>query len=278
MLSNVREYFRPKTVQEAFELMRADQERSIFLSGGTIVALMNSSRIERVIDLKTLRLDAISLKGREVVAGATTSVEDFRRNPIVRGEFGDFFYDSFATVGSWQIRNMATVGGSIAPKLGWSDVSACLLAVGASLMVYGSDGYQRLLLSDYFALPAGEKPLITHVMLERAGWVSAFEKFSKTTFDIATVNTALSFKCEAEKIKAARVVLGSRPQHPARFEAIEAALIDLKVDSVMPSILRSLVFEHFTGGSNMLASFEYRKHLASVLAQRAAEKIRELIG
>jgi len=277
MLSNVKEYFRPKTVEEAFEMMEADREHSIFLSGGTIVALMGSSRIERIIDLKSLRLDSVSIKEDEIVVGATTTVEAFRNDPLMRKEFGDFFYDSFSLVGSWQIRNMATIGGSIAPKLGWSDVSACLLATGAGLMVYGPDGYRRIMLSDYFALPAGEKPLITHIIIKKDGWVSAFEKFSKTTFDIATVNVAISVRPERGRIKAARVVCGSRPQYPMRFETIENALEELEINDVMPSIVRSLVFDNFTGGSNMLASFEYRKHLASVMAQKAAEKIKEMV-
>jgi len=277
MLSNVSEYFRPRTVEEAFTIMESDRDHSIFLSGGTIVALMESSRIERIIDLKALRLDTVSLKGDELVIGATKTIESFRKDDLVRKEFGDFFYESLSCVGSWQIRNMATLGGSIAPKLGWSDVSTCLLAVGANLMVYGADGYRRMLLSDYFALPAGEKPLITHVMISRDGWVSAFEKFSKTTFDIATVNVALSIKPESGRIKSARVVCGSRPQYPVRFEVVENALEELKINEVMPSIVRSLVFDNFTGGSNMLASFEYRKHLASVMAQRAAERIMEIM-
>ncbi|KUK82269.1 MAG: Aerobic-type carbon monoxide dehydrogenase, middle subunit CoxM/CutM-like protein, partial [Mesotoga prima] len=196
---------------------------------------------------------------------------------LIRREFGDFFYDAFSLVGSWQIRNMATIGGSIAPKLGWSDVSTCLLAAGSSLMIYGVDGYQRMLISDYFSLPAGEKPLITHAILKKDGWFTAFEKFSKTTFDIATVNVGLSIRPEHGRIRAARVVCGSRPQYPARFESVEAAMVDLEINDVMPSIVRSLVYESFIGGSNMTASFEYRKHLASVLAQRAAEKLKGMI-
>ncbi|RAM60932.1 molybdopterin dehydrogenase, partial [Mesotoga sp. SC_3PWM13N19] len=134
MLSNVNEYFRPETVEEAFELMQRDRDHSIFLSGGTIVALMESSRIEKIIDLKSLRLDTVSITEDEIVVGASTTVESFRKDPLIRREFGDFFYDAFSLVGSWQIRNMATIGGSIAPKLGWSDVSTCLLAAGSSLM------------------------------------------------------------------------------------------------------------------------------------------------
>lgn len=277
MLTNVSEYFRPQTVEEAYELMQSDREHSIFLSGGTIVALMESSRIAKVIDLKSLRLDTVSVTEDEIVVGATTTVESFRKDPLIRKEFGEFFYEAFSLVGSWQIRNMATIGGSIAPKLGWSDVSTCLLVTGSSLMIYGVDGYQRMLISDYFSLPAGEKPLITHVILKRDGWFSAFEKFSKTTFDIATVNVGLSIRPEQGRIKAARVVCGSRPQYPARFETVESAMVDLEINDVMPSIVRSLLYESFAGGSNMTASFEYRKHLASVLAQRAAEKLKGMI-
>jgi len=157
MLANVKEYFKPTTVQEAFELFNEDRAHSVFLAGGTTVALMNgttvalmkSSSIERIIDLENVGLNTISEKDDNLVVGAMVKIEDFRKNELVRKHYGDFFFNAFSKVASWQLRNMATIGGSIAPKLGWSDVTACLIASDARLIVYDEQGFRNISIDEF---------------------------------------------------------------------------------------------------------------------------------
>ncbi|AKI96694.1 FAD binding domain-containing protein [Kosmotoga pacifica] len=277
MLINVKEYFKPTSVQEAFELFNEDRSHSVLLAGGTTVALMKSSTIERIIDLENLGLNSIAENEDSVVAGAMVTIEDFRKNPIVQKHFGNFFFDAFSLVGSWQLRNMATIGGSIAPRLGWSDVTTCLIATGARLIVYDEQGYKNISIDEFNHTPKEKKPLITNIIFPGDGYHYSFKKFSKSTFDIAIINVAVGVKLNDDIIEDTRVVVGSRPQFPTRFSAVEEGIKGLKLDATTASIARNLTFENFEGGSNLKASVEYRQHLASMFVERALLEIREMV-
>ncbi|WP_287809778.1 FAD binding domain-containing protein [Kosmotoga sp.] len=278
MLLNVKEFLKPTSVEQAFEMLNRDRKHSILLSGGTTVSLMKSTTVEVIIDLKNIK-ELAEIKETEdgLSVGANITIEDFRKSDLISTFFGNFFSKSFATVGSWQIRNMATIGGSVAPRLGWSDVTTCLLAAGAKLKTFGEEGYRYMDIEDFNKLDRYSKPIITHVILPKDGYLYSFKKLSKSSFDIAIVNFALALKLNSGIVESSRVVIGSRPHFPKRFEKVEEALKGLKIEEV-PEHVKPLVFEHFEGGSNFLATEEYRRHMASVLAERAAKEIREMIA
>jgi len=278
VLLSVKEFLKPTSVEEAYEMLNRDRKHSILLSGGTTVSLMKSATVEVIIDLKNIKeLSGIKETEDGLCVGANTTIEDFRKSDLISTFFGNFFSKSFAFVGSWQIRNMATIGGSVAPRLGWSDVTTCLLAAGAKLKTFGKEGYRYMDIEDFNKLDRYSKPIITHVILPKDGYLYSFKKLSKSSFDIAIVNFALALKLDSGIVENSRVVIGSRPHFPKRFEKVEQALKGLKIEEV-PERVKALVFEHFEGGSRFLATEEYRRHMASVLAERAAKEIREMIS
>lgn len=278
VLLNVKEFLKPTSVEEAFEMLNRDRKHSILLSGGTTVSLMKSTSVEVIIDLKSIKgLAEIKETEDGLSIGANVTIEDFRKSELISASFGDFFFKSFSLVGSWQIRNMATIGGSVAPRLGWSDVTTCLLAAGAKLNTFGEEGYRYMDIEDFNKLDRYSKPIITHIILPKDGYYYSFKKLSKSSFDIAIVNFALALKPSSGAVEESRVIIGSRPHFPKRFAKVEHGLKGLKIEEV-PERVKTLVFEHFEGGSNFLATEEYRRHMASVLAERAAKEIREMIA
>jgi len=278
MLPNVKEFLRPETVQEAYRLLHEKRKSTVLLAGGTIVSQMQSLAIETIVDLRSTGLGKIVEKSGEIAAGAMVTAEQFRRDPVITKRYGEFFSENFGLIGNWQLRNMITLGGSVAPRLGWSDISTCLMTAGGSLLVFGTEEYQTLSIGDYFQISSTERPIITHIILPEEDYYYAFERFAKSAFDIATLNVGIALKIRNNKIASSRILCGSRPMFPSRMETVEESLLDLSFDDQTPGITRSLVYENFTGGSNMIASSEYRNHLASVLAERAVQKIGELVS
>ncbi len=268
MLLNVKDYHKPRSIKEAFNIWSEHKNEAVLIAGGTNVALMKSKIPKHLIDLKPLKLDDVKEKGNEIVVGAMISLEDFRKNEIVRQNFGDFFYRAFEDIASPQLRNMITVGGSVAAKVGWSDVTTCLLTTESRLMTFGENGYQNINIIEFNRLPKNRKPIITHIILNKEEFVYGFKRFTKSAFDISLVNVGIAMKVETNTVKRSRFVIGSRPHLPERFYDVEEGIENLTYDDNLPTIARNLVFEHFTGGSNYLASVEYRRHLASVLTER----------
>ncbi|MFW6120454.1 MAG: FAD binding domain-containing protein [Petrotogales bacterium] len=268
MLLNVKDYHKPRSIEEAFNIWSEHRNEAVLIAGGTNVALMKSQIPKHLIDLKSLELNDVKEKGNEIVVGAMISLENFRKNEIVRQDFGDFFYKSFENIASPQLRNMITVGGSVAAKVGWSDVTTCLLTTESRLMTFGENGYQNINIIEFNRLPKNEKPIITHIILNKEDFIYGFKRYTKSAFDISLVNVGIALKIELTTVKRSRFVIGSRPQLPERFYDVEEGIENLTYDDNLPTIARNLVFEHFTGGSNYIASVEYRRHLASVLTER----------
>jgi carbon-monoxide dehydrogenase medium subunit len=268
MLLNVKAYHKPRSIDEAFNIWSDHKDEAVLIAGGTNVALMKSHIPKHLIDLKSLGLNDVKEKGNEIVVGAMIDIESFRKNQAIRKNFGDFFFKSFDDIASPQLRNMITIGGSIAAKVGWSDVTTCLLATESRLMTFGINGYQNINITEFNRLPRDKKPIITHIILSKEDFIYGFSRFTKSAFDISLVNVGIALKIESDIVKRSRFVIGSRPQLPDRFLDVEEGIENLKFDDNLPTIARNLVFEHFTGGSNYLASVEYRRHLASVLTER----------
>ncbi|MFO7881608.1 MAG: FAD binding domain-containing protein [Kosmotogaceae bacterium] len=268
MLLNVKDYHKPRSIEEAFNIWSEHKNEAVLVAGGTNVALMKSQIPKHLIDLKTLGLNDVKERGNEIVIGSMISLEDFRKNEIIKKNFGDFFFRSFDDIASPQLRNMITVGGSVAAKVGWSDVTTCLLTTESRLMTFGENSYQNINIIEFNRLPRDKKPIITHIILNKEDFVYGFKRFTKSAFDIALVNVGIALKIESDVVKRSRFVIGSRPQLPDRFTEVEEGLENLTYDDNLPTIARNLVFEHFTGANNHLASVEYRRHLASVLTER----------
>lgn len=273
MFANIKEYLKPANIREAFVALEHDREHTMLVSGGTNVALMESSRIKRIVDIKNLGLDDVWEKNGEIHAGAAITIENFMRNSLIRKRYGDLFFDGFSLVGSWQIRNMATMGGSIASRVGWSDIATCLLMVGAELEVYDKFNSDRMTITEYITHPLKERGIITHIVFKPEEYLYAFERFSKTSFDIATLNLGLALKIVDRKVDDIRLICGSRPQFASAMVEVEEKLKEKIFNNEFIKELKNLVFESFKGGSNIIATEEYRRHLSSTLAERAAMKI-----
>jgi len=134
-----------------------------------------------------------------------------------------------------------------------------------------------IIIDEFNHTPKAEKPLITNVVFTGNGYSYSFKKFSKSTFDIAIINVAIGLKLQRDIIEDARIVVGSRPHFPVRFSVVEKGIRGLKLDNTTASIARNLTYENFEGGSNLLASAEYRQHLASIFVERALLDIREMV-
>ena len=119
------EYFAPATVSEALKLKRR-LKGSAFLAGGTILNWRGAPRQPALIDLRHLPLRAIKVKPKLVSIGALVTIQevmDDARLPAALNRAASFFM-------SRNVRNMATVGGTVAGRF----LISCLQPVFAAYL------------------------------------------------------------------------------------------------------------------------------------------------
>ena len=271
MLSGLKEYLKPQTLEEAYEMAQVDN--SIYVSGGLMVAALKSSRIERIVDLKNIGLNEVE-NGESVKVGANVKLSEFMRNPLLSEMGNGFFKKMMKDVGSTQIRNMATVGGSVAFRLGWSDVITALMVAGADVEIFNGN-LKKMSIEDYL-LSKRKKEIVTAVYLPKdPERFMAFEKFSKSTFDIAILNVGISFALENGKISKPVVAVGSRPMISERIKDVEGFLEGKELSSSVIDEAASEMREVAKVGNDIRATAEYRKALAGSLLKKCMRRIED---
>ncbi len=263
----IKEYLKPKTIEEAYEF--GNLLNSLYVSGGLIVAQLKVSHLERLVDLKTLGMDEIE-DGNTVKIGANVKLASFMKNSILSTLNNGFFKEVAKEIGSTQIRNMATIGGSIAFRLGWSDVTTIFMTAKSQVELY--DGIFRKMSLENFIKDGKRDQIVTAVYLPKNARFLAFEKFAKSTFDIATLNLGIALSLKDDRIEDVTVVVGSRPMISERVREVEEFLTGKDLLSSMDKAA-DLMEKVIKVGTDMRASSEYRKALAGALLKKAMRRI-----
>lgn len=268
-LLKVKEYVKSDTIESAYEI--GQMPNSIYVSGGLMVAQLKLSNVERLIDLKNLGLTYIKAQDNEFKIGANVKIADFISNLSLAHLNGDFIKNAIKEIGSTQIRNMATIGGSVAFKLGWSDVITMLITLDSNLEVY--DGKISKVSVEEYAKKSMKSAIVTEIDIPQKTGTAVFEKFAKSNFDIATLNLGLKIVFDGQTIKDARVVVGSRPMISQRVREVEEFLIGKNVKDSSEKAC-DLIEKVIQVGSDIRAGAEYRKALAKALLDKALRRVR----
>jgi hypothetical protein len=124
----ITEYHRPSNLQEALRLLSRKETATVPLGGGTILSRFSDDPVE-VVDLQQLALNKISKKCDFLSIGATTTLQalmDHSETPVGIKE-------SLQFEGTYNLRQVATVGGTLISTKGESLFSAILLASNAEM-------------------------------------------------------------------------------------------------------------------------------------------------
>ncbi|PKL07720.1 MAG: hypothetical protein CVV51_12640, partial [Spirochaetae bacterium HGW-Spirochaetae-7] len=174
--------------------------------------------------------EAPSGRGTVVSVGPAATVSDFFGSAVVR-RAAPGIEGSELAVASPPIRNRATLAGNIVNASPIADMTAMLIALGASVELSGGEKGPRSVPLERFFLGYKKTDLlegesVAGVLFE-GGWTRfAFEKASKRErLDIATVNCAVAVRMAADgTIAAARYSAGGVAATPLRLLDVEKAM------------------------------------------------------
>ena len=109
-------YYKPLSLQEAWETARQHAQDFRFIAGGTDVMVNRFQGNENsncLIDLTAIAaLQEVKIKGAYVSIGAGVGLNDLKSHALITDEF-PVLIEAAAAVGSPLIRNSATIGGNV---------------------------------------------------------------------------------------------------------------------------------------------------------------------
>jgi aerobic carbon-monoxide dehydrogenase medium subunit len=269
------EYTAPKSLDAALQLL-ADGAKP--LAGGMSLIPMMKLRLaapEHLVDLGKLKeLSYIREAGGAVHIGATATHYDIESSPVLLGKC-PLLAETAAEIGDLQVRNMGTIGGSVAHADPSADYPAALQALEAKLVLKGAKSERTVSAAEFFvdafttALEPGEMVREVIVPVEEAGTGTCYEKVAQPASGFAIVGIAARVRRSGGKITFARIGITGLSNRSYRATAAEAALTGKSGSATELQSAGALVAQGADVNSDLHASAEYRRHLASVHATRA---------
>ncbi len=264
------EYRRVGSVAEAIAALSADEDAKLLAGGHSLLPLMKLRLAvpSLLIDLGGVpSLSYVRDGGDHLAIGALTRHCDVERSDLVRRSAPLLAYVA-GQVGDPQVRHRGTIGGSIAHGDPASDLPAAVLALEATLVVEGPDGERTIPAGELFlgfletSLRPGE--VLTEIRVPRSpgGW--SFQKFNRRAQDWAIVGAVIATAPSGRP----NVALVNMAATPVRAAATESAL----AAGAGTEEAARLAADGLEPPSDLNASPEYRRHLASVLVRRGLEE------
>ncbi len=251
-----------------------DHPEATLIAGATDVGLWVTKGLRALPETAFLGrcadLQRVEISGGTIRLGAGVTMT---RALEVMADHHPSYAELSRRYGSVQVRNAATIGGSLANGSPIGDNAPPLIALGATLHLRRGDARRSLPLEEFF-IAYGKQDrqpgeFVEAVSLPAAAPDFRVYKISKRfDQDISAVCAAFQVTRDGDAVTAARVAFGGMAATPKRAATFEAALIgkpwtQTTLEAALPALTQD-----FTPLSDMRASADYRLAAAAGLARR----------
>ena len=185
---------RPDTIEEALDLAAQHGQDAKFIAGGqSLVPALNlrMASASLLIDLAAIpALKGILEAHDELIVRACTTYTQTHGHPKIRSDF-PLLVEGIAHVAHAAIRNVGTLGGSLALADPAAEMPAMALALGASIKILGPKGSRIVAAEKFFKglyeTDLAEGELLAEVHWPTDGWdVWRFAEIARRRGDYAT--------------------------------------------------------------------------------------------
>ena len=266
------QYVRAQSLDEAYELY---QKKPNFVLGGMLWLKMKNKTLGTAIDLCDLGLDQIDEDENEFRIGAYATLRQIETHEALNAYTHGAIAESVRHIVGVQFRNVATVGGSIWGRFGFSDVMTIFRALGAKVQLHKA-GIMEL--DEFAALPRTTRDVLVSVIVPKnaKGVVYLSQRNQSTDFPVLTCAVA-------NRSGRYVAVIGASPYMAEPVwdkDGILDGIVDAKTHGNVALTENSennakidkfaeYVAEHIRFGSNIRAGAEYREIICRVLTRRA---------
>lgn len=277
---------RPKTLEDAFAALTGDQSARP-LAGGTdlMVAFGEKGlRCETVVDLKDIaELHGITETGGLVRIGATTTAHELATSLLIKKVLPPLA-EAAGMLGSFQLRQRATVGGNLCNASPAAETVCPLLVGDAQVVLAGPAGRRTLPLNQFLVGPG-------RTVLQRGEILAAVEcpvpsgiRYTgdyiklgpRRAMDIAIVNVAVLIGVATDgRCLDARIALGSVGPTAFRVPSAEALLVGRPLNPATIAAAALAAQRAAKPITDIRASAEYRSEMVRNLVERSLENALE---
>ena len=259
------QYVRAQSLDEAYELY---QKKPNFVLGGMLWLKMKNKTLGTAID-------QIDEDENEFRIGAYATLRQIETHEALNAYTHGAIAESVRHIVGVQFRNVATVGGSIWGRFGFSDVMTIFRALGAKVQLHKA-GIMDL--DEFAALPRTTRDVLVSVIVPKnaKGVVYLSQRNQSTDFPVLTCAVANRSGRYVAVIGASPYMAEPVWDEDGILDCLadaktdgNAALTDNSETNAKIDKFAEYVAEHIRFGSNIRAGAEYREIICRVLTRRA---------
>ena len=245
----IQKYVRAQSLEEAWQLNQNKRNRIL---GGMLWLRLGKGTVNTAIDLCDLGLDTIEENDEQFSIGAMATLRDIEMHAGLNAYTAGAIANSVRDIVGVQFRNMATVGGSIWGRFGFSDVLTVFLALDSYVELY-KGGIVPL---EEFAKMKKDNDILVRLIVKKTPCKVVYSAMRNQRTDFPVLACAV-----AEMNGEYRASIGARP----------GRAILLRRDNAEG--FAAYVAENTPTEGNLRGSAAYRTHLTRVLVERSMNEL-----
>lgn len=257
------------------------------LAGGTDLVLnMKKKRIlpSTLISLHpSIDLAYVKEKNGLIHIGALAKHADLAVHPLLEKQIS-ILCQAVGLIGSWQVRNIGTIGGNICNASPAADSAPPLLALDAEVVIATREGEKIVPLTSFFIGPAQTvmKPneILKEIQIRKPERPSAgcyLKLRRRKAVDISLAGVAFQAQTDpsGRKLEQVKIALGGVAPTPIRARDAETCLKGVSIDNALekvPACAKKAVLAA-KPIDDVRASADYKRTIVDVFVQRAARHV-----
>jgi carbon-monoxide dehydrogenase medium subunit len=274
------DYIAAKSLDEAISLLAKHKDDAKILAGGHSLLPAMKLRLMQpkvLIDLGRIKdLSYIKEEAGQIRIGAMTTHFQVETSDVLRRSC-PLLPETASHLGDMQVRNKGTIGGSVAHSDPAADWPAAILALDAEIVATSAKGDRVIKATDFFiemlttALEPGEVLREIRIPGSKGKIAQAYMKVRHPASGFAVVGVAINLSVDGGKCQSAGIGITGVSPKAYRAASVESALKGNALDSKTLNAAAAHAADGVDVNSDLYASAEYRKQLATVYTRRALE-------
>ena len=246
----IQKYVRVQSLEEAWQLNQSKRNRIL---GGMLWLRLEKGNVNTAIDLCDLGLNTIEETEEAFFIGAMATLRDLEVHESLNAYSGNAIANAVKDIVGVQLRNMATVGGSIWGRFGFSDVLTVFLALDSYVELYKGG----IIPLEQFANMKKDNDILVRLIVKKTPCKVVYSSMRNQSTDFPVIACAV-----AHMNGEYRAAIGARPSRA------------MLICSEKAEGFAAVVAENAPTEGNIRGSAAYRTHLIKVLVERSMTNLR----
>lgn len=257
-------YVKAESLEEAYKL---NQSKNNKIVGGMLWLRLGTPSYNTIIDISGLGLDKIEEDSEQFKIGAMVTLRELETNKSFNEYTQNAISNALKDIIGVQFRNLATVGGSIWGRFGFSDVLTLFMALDSYVELYNGG---IVSMADFSTMKY-DRDILMNIIVKKKPCKCVYDsvRIQRTDFPVLTCATSI---IDGDY----KVVIGAR-SGKARLYTDEKGILAGGISSENAASFAKELSKHVPTSGNNRGSKEYRSRLVTVLTERNLKKLGGLI-